>query len=841
MLLCLLLTTWCLPAQSATWYVNATATAPGTGLTWQQAFPDLHQALAVAQAGDQVWVSTGSYRPDTGTNRDHPFVLPSGVRLYGGFQGMETSLTQRILGTYPTILSGDIGIINDSTDNAYTILYMEYPDSSTLVSGFTLERGYAVSDTNYFNGSRILSGAAVYIVANDSVALPTFEHCIFRNNLAQSYGGAIYVKAIHPIGSWPTFRYCDFINNTAYLYHGGAVYLTGGNLYDRGREFDHCRFIHNRAGTRGGGIYIEKSVGQGTLELYGCLAEANSAPILAGFLCYLSAGIVLRSVSIDSCQLINNYSDAGAPSVHLLSFEDVRTVFVLQNTEIAGHISNPASYYSIIEAAYSSDYAVDSIWVINNYFHDNDYLTLYSALSSLYVKISGNIVSNNMYGIGGQAPYCYFANNILKNNHMNPGTSIGYVENIVCNNLYYNNGNIGITYFSIVSGFSSNGPTLPKNQVFNNTIVGNFYNDNHNSNLDSVYQININHNNIYQGNINVFNGQIGIPMQVDRDSNYFAHNIMDVDCAALGPRNVCGPGNIVTSDLQFVDAAAGDYRLSPCSPGVDAGWNNLPDTFHLTTDLGGSARIINGSVDIGAWESPAFALVHPPAVKAACAGLANGSVSFAIAHGCPPYQVAWANGSSEALTISNLAAGSYQLTITDSQGQQIVSVLEVPASNIMVIPQIQKASSPLAADGSIALEVSAGLLPYEFAWNTGDTTPSLHHLLPTAYQVTITDAGGCAFMAQYQVGFTVGSQEVLGATQVQVSPNPADQIVYIISSESGTWQLYSSSGVLVKKIAVVANKSMALPIGDLPIGVYQYVVSHDFTQSRMGTLIVAHH
>lgn len=81
----------------------------GTGLNWNDAFSNLHSALTVAQAGEQVWVAGGTYLPDAGTNRDHPFVLSSGVQLLGGFNGTETALTQRNIGANPTLLSGNIG------------------------------------------------------------------------------------------------------------------------------------------------------------------------------------------------------------------------------------------------------------------------------------------------------------------------------------------------------------------------------------------------------------------------------------------------------------------------------------------------------------------------------------------------------------------------------------------------------------------------------------------------------------------------------------------------------------------------------------------------------------
>ena len=59
-----------------------------------------------------------------------------------------------------------------------------------------------------------------------------------------------------------------------------------------------------------------------------------------------------------------------------------------------------------------------------------------------------------------------------------------------------------------------------------------------------------------------------------------------------------GAGNI-TNDPQFVDAAAGNYRLKTNSPCIDRGSNSY---VQGTTDLGGNPRIALVRVDMGAYE-----------------------------------------------------------------------------------------------------------------------------------------------------------------------------------------------------------------------------------------------
>ncbi len=59
-----------------------------------------------------------------------------------------------------------------------------------------------------------------------------------------------------------------------------------------------------------------------------------------------------------------------------------------------------------------------------------------------------------------------------------------------------------------------------------------------------------------------------------------------------------GPGNIM-KDPRFVDADAGDFRLRPDSPCIDAGLSGYASG---TTDLAGGARVRGSGIDIGCFE-----------------------------------------------------------------------------------------------------------------------------------------------------------------------------------------------------------------------------------------------
>ena len=186
---------------SITLFVDGDAAAGGYGLSWSTAHANLQDALSMAAVlnadevaandVDQIWIAEGTYCP---TNEFEPddarsasFGLLDGVSLYGGFSGNETSLDQRDLSAYTTILSGDLGALNDVSDNTYTVVYCGRNIEATL-DGVTITGGGAyASDPE----------EVIYLRENSGGGIFNFGDLTIRNsevlrNYAISNGGAIY-------------------------------------------------------------------------------------------------------------------------------------------------------------------------------------------------------------------------------------------------------------------------------------------------------------------------------------------------------------------------------------------------------------------------------------------------------------------------------------------------------------------------------------------------------------------------------------------------------------------------------------------------------------------------
>src|SRR5690349_18322956 len=105
-------------ASAGTRYVNA-ALGSGTndGSSWANAFQGsngLQAALALAVAGDQIWVAQGSYEPTAGATRSIYFLLRNGAAIYGAFAGTEIALEERDWAAPVTVLTGDLNAPDQS-------------------------------------------------------------------------------------------------------------------------------------------------------------------------------------------------------------------------------------------------------------------------------------------------------------------------------------------------------------------------------------------------------------------------------------------------------------------------------------------------------------------------------------------------------------------------------------------------------------------------------------------------------------------------------------------------------------------------------------------------------
>ena len=132
-----------------------------------------------------------------------------------------------------------------------------------------------------------------------------------------------------------------------------------------------------------------------------------------------------------------------------------------------------------------------------------------------------------------------------------------------------------------------------------------------------------------------------------------------------------------------------------------------------------------------------------------CADRADGTLSATLSGGAAPFTYAWSTGATTA-DVSNLAAGTYTLTVTDAEGctQAASATLTAPPA-LQVLLTAEPVSCAAATDGRVVVtNTSGGTAPFTYTWNvptTGNGTV-LNNLSPGNYALTVTDTNGCTLV-----------------------------------------------------------------------------------------------
>lgn len=314
------------PASAATVYVNASlATGADNGTSWADAYRTVDgvaRALNAAAAGDSIWVAAGTYKPTTTATRTIYHNLRSGIAVYGGFTGTESSLAQRNPATNTTTLSGDLAGNDPATitDNSFHVVNGNGADATGVLDGFTVtggnSNGAAASDTDRGGGLIFLNGSNATIrncrIVGNRVsfggggtyirnASPTFVDCTWESNLGASFGGAIDMFTTCN----PTFTRCAFIGNSANRAGGVEVFGSCQPV------FTNCIFRNNSAGSAsGGGLFVASS---STVTLRHTTIARNTSTATTGG-AVLSSGSLVRYFN---CIVYSNTASGGSTVTQL--------------------------------------------------------------------------------------------------------------------------------------------------------------------------------------------------------------------------------------------------------------------------------------------------------------------------------------------------------------------------------------------------------------------------------------------------------------------------------------------------------------------------------------------
>jgi large repetitive protein len=163
-----------------------------------------------------------------------------------------------------------------------------------------------------------------------------------------------------------------------------------------------------------------------------------------------------------------------------------------------------------------------------------------------------------------------------------------------------------------------------------------------------------------------------------------------------------------------------------------------------TPIIGNSATITTNQVSFSA------AISDFNGFDISCPNSTDGSITLTTTSGIPPFSVVWTGGST-GLTLTNLADGAYQVTVTDQIGCTATQVFDMVAPPELGISLASTGPSCYGeSDGFITInDISGGAGPFNILLNNepqgiaGTLPMQLDQLSSGMYTVGVEDANGC--------------------------------------------------------------------------------------------------
>ncbi|MCF0059149.1 choice-of-anchor Q domain-containing protein [Dyadobacter sp. CY356] len=275
-----------------TLFVDYQASGLNDGTSWENAFVELADALFYAKYNPgvlEIWVANGVYHPlfdhnyqdegDDYSPHDNVFMMLPGIKIYGGFTGIEESVTQRNLrissgsvftgnggGDFATILSGDI-LDDDYTtgtlDNTYHVVFSAGDVNGASLDGFVIAGGIANgAESVIVNGETIARNVGAGIAVFNSS--PSLSNLLIADN-SSAFGSAVY-------GFQSNFVMTNALIIYNYASKEGPVYIDNSSPI-----ITNATIASNTAAENGGGITFKGANTAATVR--NTIVYANDAPV----------------------------------------------------------------------------------------------------------------------------------------------------------------------------------------------------------------------------------------------------------------------------------------------------------------------------------------------------------------------------------------------------------------------------------------------------------------------------------------------------------------------------------------------------------------------------------
>tara|TARA_R110002096_G_scaffold353021_1_gene546292 strand:- start:4932 stop:11306 length:6375 start_codon:yes stop_codon:yes gene_type:complete len=169
-----------------------------------------------------------------------------------------------------------------------------------------------------------------------------------------------------------------------------------------------------------------------------------------------------------------------------------------------------------------------------------------------------------------------------------------------------------------------------------------------------------------------------------------------------------------------------------------------------------------------------------------CFGLNDGQGLVIPSGGTTPYNYIWSN-SHTGDTISNLAVGTYTVTVSDANSCSLIDSIIILEPTVLSISTTVSSNTSCngLSDGKAVVTATGGTAPYSYFWNNNQISDTATSLAAGTYLVTVTDVNSCSQIDSVTITEPLTLQASI-ASGTNVSCNGFNDGRAVVSGQGGT-------------------------------------------------------
>jgi len=195
-----------------------------------------------------------------------------------------------------------------------------------------------------------------------------------------------------------------------------------------------------------------------------------------------------------------------------------------------------------------------------------------------------------------------------------------------------------------------------------------------------------------------------------------------------------------------------------------------------------------------------------------CNGGTTGSIQASVVGGVPNYTIEWSHGANQ-LTLNNLSAGTYEVTVTDGNGTSTSATATLGEPSPVVLEEIvQNVTCNGINNGSIQVFPSGGIPGYAYNWANGVRQFNNLNLPDGEYRVTVTDGNNCTADANFTI--TEPTPIELSFSSDNALNGENGSVTVSVSGGTGDYEYDWSSGATTRDVDNLAPGTFTVVVTD---------------------------